>query len=277
MSSLHLPKCRSYAPQNRYWIMIVATKMPELRSSEQVLDHDCCYQNAGATLLRTGIESYSNLPKCRSYAPQDIFYVFATSTKMSELRSSGHLLCRCYIYQNTGATLLGTSFMSSLHLPKCRSYAPQDIFYVFATSTKMPELRSSEHLLCLRYIYQNAGATLLRTSFMSSLHLPKCRSYAPRNIFYVFATSTKMSELCSWEHFLCRCYIYHNVGATLLRTSFMSLLRLPKCRSYAPQNIFYVFATSTKIPELRSSESFLCLCYIYQNVGAVLLGREWLL
>ena len=222
MSSLHLPKCRSYAPQNRYWIMIVATKMPELRSSEQVLDHDCCYQNAGATLLRTGIESYSNLPKCRSYAPQDIFYVFATSTKMSELRSSGHLLCRCYIYQNTGATLLGTSFMSSLHLPKCRSYAP-------------------------------------------------------RNIFYVFATSTKMSELCSWEHFLCRCYIYHNVGATLLRTSFMSLLRLPKCRSYAPQNIFYVFATSTKIPELRSSESFLCLCYIYQNVGAVLLGREWLL
>jgi hypothetical protein len=212
MSSLHLPKCRSYAPQNRYWIMIVATKMPELRSSEQVLDHDCCYQNAGATLLRTGIESYSNLPKCRSYAPQDIFYVFATSTKMSELRSSGHLLCRCYIYQNTGATLLGTSFMSSLHLPKCRSYAPRNIFYVFATSTKMPELRSSGHLLCLRYIYQNAGATLLGTFFMSSLHLPKCRSCAPGNIFYVVATSTIMSELCSWGGSGCCDYWFGGLG-----------------------------------------------------------------
>ena len=98
--------------------------MSELRSSEPFLCLRYIYQNVGATLLRTGIESYSNLPKCRSYAPQDIFYVFATSTKMSELRSSGHLLCRCYIYQNTGATLLRIFFMSLLHLPKCRSCAP---------------------------------------------------------------------------------------------------------------------------------------------------------
>jgi len=131
---------------------------------------------------------------------------------MSELRSSGHLLCLCYVYQNVGATLLRTSFMSLLHLPKYRSYAPRNIFYVFATSTKMPELRSSEHLLCLRYIYQNAGATLLRTSFMSSLHLPKCRSYAPRNIFYVFATSTKMSELCSWGGSGCCDYWFGGLG-----------------------------------------------------------------
>ena len=131
---------------------------------------------------------------------------------MSELRSSEQVLDHDCCYQNAGATLLGTFFMSSLHLPKCRSCAPGNIFYVVATSTIMSELRSSEHLLCLCYVYQNVGATLLRTSFMSLLHLPKYRSYAPQNLFYVFATSTKMSELCSWGGSGCCDYWFGGLG-----------------------------------------------------------------
>ena len=86
-----LPKCRSYNPEITFIILILSTKMSELRSWNCICYFNSSYQNAGAMILILHLLFWFQLPKCRSYDPDIVYAILKSATKMPEL-SNGNII-----------------------------------------------------------------------------------------------------------------------------------------------------------------------------------------